>query len=211
MKVRNEGFTLIEILMVIFLMGMTASMVSIALPANSTLEGSVQEQADRFLLILDEIRDRSAMEGRIIGLRVNENGYEFLYRTKVPGKKLIQSANLMSEFSNTYWDQLSWIQYKREDIATVMNFTDDVYVTLEIGGLEIQNPDTSLEDFNFEKESHNVDEKMTPQILFYPTGEVTPFRLRLNIKNEDTRDNPIMIIGSELGSFRLFDSEKDKL
>lgn len=211
MRTRNRGFTLIEILMVIFLMGLTASMVSIALPANSTLEGNAQEQADRLLLIMEEISDRAAMEGRILGLRVDEKGYEFLYQARKPGKKLVQAQNLLAEFKTTSWDQMSWVSYTRDEIATKMDFSEDVFASLEVGGLEIESADSTLEDFDFDKEEHNVKDDIVPQILFYPTGEVTPFRLRLNIKGEDTRNNPIMIIGSELGNFRLFDSEKDKL
>ncbi|MEE1339922.1 MAG: type II secretion system minor pseudopilin GspH [Succinivibrionaceae bacterium] len=206
----ESGFTLIEILMVIFLMGMVTSMVSLALPPSTSLEGDPYEQAERLNYIMDEIADRASMEGRIIGLRVEENGYEFMVQSQTSTRTVSAPKTLEEEFMVTDWDRLGWVTYDREDIATKKNFSDEVFVSLEIGGMQIQTNDETMRNYDFEKEKHNAKAKI-PQIYFYPTGEVTPFRLRFQIKDVDTKNNPIMIIGSEIGKFRMFDPEKDRL
>ena len=66
-------------------------------------------------------------------------------------------------------------------------------------------------EVDFDKQARDVEKRNWPQILFYPTGEVTPFRLRLIPEEGDDKNNPIMIIATETGRFRLFDSEKDRL
>lgn len=74
----KKGFTLIEILMVILIMGISASVISMTLPSDGSLAGTASEQADRLILIMEEISDRASMEGRIIGLHVEAGGYRFL-------------------------------------------------------------------------------------------------------------------------------------
>ena len=204
-----SGFTLLEVLMVILIMGLTASVVQITLPGSTTLEGSTEEQAETLTYIMDEILDRSAMEGRIIGLRVDEDGYRFEIQTKNDLKQL-KNADITTRLRQTKWDTLKWIGYEADGVATEMKFSEGVTVELETGGLSIQTKDTTLDKYDFDTKSHDVD-KDIPQIFFYPTGEVTPFRLIFKINGGYDRKNPIIIIGSELGTFRLFDSDKDKL
>ncbi len=209
---RSAGFTLLEVLMVIFIMGLMASMVTAALPGSSTLEGSAEEQADKLILIMEDVSDRAAMEGRIIGLHVSELDYEFEIQTKAPNRT-VKNMKLQDELKRTWWDQLSWVTYDVEDLATKKEFDEGVTASLEVGGLSVEadtkSPD-KLEDVDFKEEEHS-DKKNIPQIFFYPTGEVTPFRLRFYVEGNSDSQNPIMIIGEELGNFRRFDPEKDRL
>ena len=208
----QQGFTLIELLVVVFIMGMAVSVVSLALPPSSSLDGDPQEQADRLRYIMEEIADRASMEGRIIGLRIDENSYKFMIQQHARTKVVDGAKSIEQEIKITDWDMQEWVVYQREDIATEKEFSEDVYVTLEVGGLSIVTNEEGYTDYDFSKESYKAEsERKAPQIYFYPTGEVTPFRIRLNIKDVDTKDDPIMIIGSELGKFRLFDPQIDKL
>jgi general secretion pathway protein H len=207
---QQKGFTLIEVLMVVFIMGMVMSVISLALPPSSDFEGHPHEQAERLRFIMEEISDRATMEGRVIGLRLEEDSYKFVIQSRSNSKVVDGSKSLEQEILITDWELLSWVEYSRDDIATSKNFSEEVFVTLEIGGLSIQTKEEGFDDFDFDKDKTKAGEKQ-PQILFYPTGEVTPFRLRFNIKGQDTKDDPIMIIASELGKFRLFDPEIDKL
>ncbi len=205
-----KGFTLLEVLLVVFLIGMAATVTTVALPGADTLEGTANEQAEKLQMIMEEIAERSAMEGRIIGLRIEKDSYAFMMLQKSSKKTVVADKSSMAQFMLSQWDQLSWVDYKNENLATKMKFDEGITASLEIGGLSLETSDTTLDTYKFEEEAHNA-KPVTPQILFYPTGEVTPFRLRLNLQDEPRGMVPVMIIGSEVGTFRMFDPEKDRV
>lgn len=208
---RNHGFTLIEILLVVFIMGLSASLVSLSLPPSPTLEGDANEQAERLMFIMQEISDRASMEGRVIGLRLEPDGYTFLKRVRSPAKT-VKSSSLETELRKTYWDEMVWTEYTYEELATSKKFGEEITVSLEVGGLSIEeHKDDSLDAVDFDRDRHNANAQLMPQILFYPTGEVTPFRILFKTDGKYDKNAPVMLIGSELGNFHLFDPEKDKL
>lgn len=209
------GFTLLEVLMVLLIMGLMVSVATSALPGGGTLEGTADEQADKLILIMEEISDRAAMEGRIIGLHVSEHGYSFMIQARTssgqPG-----NLSLKDELMRTYWDQLSWVQYDAEDVAVKRDFDEGVSVSLDVGGLAVETADsmaeTKLETVDFRADARDVQKRDLPQILFYPTGEVTPFRMNFLVSDGSVDPHaPVMIIGEELGNFRRYDPERDRL
>lgn len=207
----NRGFTLIEVLLVVFIMGLSASMVSLSLPPSPELDGDANEQAERLMFIMQEVSDRATMEGRVIGLRVEADGYSFLKRVKSP-KKTVKSSSVEAELMKTYWDETVWTDYSYDELATSKKFGDGITVKLEVAGISLdESKDATMEIVDFERERHVVDAKLNPQVLFYPTGEVTPFRILFMTDGKYDKNNPTMLIGSELGTFHLFDPEKDKL
>ncbi|MEE3421285.1 MAG: type II secretion system minor pseudopilin GspH [Succinimonas sp.] len=209
------GFTLLEVLMVLLIMGLMVSVATTALPGGGTLEGTADEQADKLILIMEEISDRAAMEGRIIGLHVNPSGYSFMMQVRNNARQT-SNLSLKDELMRTYWDQLSWVQYDAEDVAVKKDFDEGVTVTLEVGGLAVETADSlaenKLESVDFKADARDVKKRELPQILFYPTGEVTPFRLNFLVTDGSVDPHsPVMIIGEELGNFRRFDPETDRL
>ncbi|WP_406547513.1 type II secretion system minor pseudopilin GspH [Succinimonas sp.] len=209
------GFTLLEVLMVLLIMGLMVSVATSALPGGGTLEGTADEQADKLILIMEEISDRAAMEGRIIGLHVNPTGYSFMMQVRTNARKT-SNLSLKDELMRTYWDQLSWVQYDAEDVAVKKDFDEGVTVALEVGGLAVETADSlaesKLESVDFKADARDVKKRELPQILFYPTGEVTPFRLNFLVTDGSVDPHsPVMIIGEELGNFRRFDPETDRL
>ena len=209
------GFTLLEVLMVLLIMGLMVSVATTALRGGGTLEGTADEQADKLILIMEEISDRAAMEGRIIGLHVNPSGYSFMMQVRNNARQT-SNLSLKDELMRTYWDQLSWVQYDAEDVAVKKDFDEGVTVTLEVGGLAVETADSlaenKLESVDFKADARDVKKRELPQILFYPTGEVTPFRLNFLVTDGSVDPHsPVMIIGEELGNFRRFDPETDRL
>ena len=196
--------------MVILLIGISASLISLTVPTDDSLSGIAVSQAEKLVYVMEEISDRASMEGRVLGLKVSKNGYKFLYLSP-NGKKKVQSDSLEQQHFLTYWDTLSWVPYSIEGIDTDVTFEEGITATLKVGGMKVETKDESLDEVDFDKQEREASSRDLPQVLFYPTGEVTPFRLRFIPENEDDANNPIMIIGTETGRFRLFDAEKDKL
>jgi len=74
---RAAGFTLLEVLVVVVIIGIITSMAVISV---NVLGGDheMQQQAERLQAILMQSREDAVLQSRDIGLRLDETGYEFL-------------------------------------------------------------------------------------------------------------------------------------
>jgi len=66
---RQTGFTLIEILLVVFIIGMTISVISISVGGNSTVN-KLQKDTEEFMLRANYIAEQSVLKGETFGLFV---------------------------------------------------------------------------------------------------------------------------------------------
>jgi type II secretion system protein H len=73
-----RGFTLVEILVVIVIIGIGLSLVVSNLFVSE--EERVRQEAERVLSVVEQTRDQAAFSGYAIAMRLNETGIEFLER-----------------------------------------------------------------------------------------------------------------------------------
>ena len=70
----ESGFTLVELMVVVAIIGLAAAAVVLTLPAA---DGGMPAQATRFAARVANLRDRAVIEGRNYGLWVTASGYGF--------------------------------------------------------------------------------------------------------------------------------------
>lgn len=77
-KARRSGFTLLEILVVLTIMGILLGVVSVkALPSERQ---NLQEEVRRLALLMAVARDEAILVNKAIALDVDNDGYRFLRR-----------------------------------------------------------------------------------------------------------------------------------
>ena len=64
--------TLVEVMTVLFIIGLTASLVTLTLPQRPSAE---QASAQAFARLLREAQDQAILAGQPVGLQLNERGY----------------------------------------------------------------------------------------------------------------------------------------
>ena len=71
------GFTFVELMVVIFIIGLAATAVVLAIPDQG---GSVQTEADRFAARAKSLRDTAIIESRPAAIRLGPGGYSLSVR-----------------------------------------------------------------------------------------------------------------------------------
>jgi general secretion pathway protein H len=74
---KQEGFTLVELMVVLVIMGLAAAAVMLALPEAG---GSLAGEADRFAARARTARDTAILDSRVIALQIGRGGYEVVRR-----------------------------------------------------------------------------------------------------------------------------------
>jgi general secretion pathway protein H len=76
--IRNRGFTLVEILVVMIIMAIVISMAVLSIGVTGR-DTQLDQEGQRIEGLLNLLHDRATLEGRDFGMRVLPNGYEFVY------------------------------------------------------------------------------------------------------------------------------------
>ena len=73
------GFTLVELMVVLLIIGLMASVVVFAFPSGSS---ALEEDAQRFAARAAALRDNAILQSRPMAVQVTPSGYSFLERRK---------------------------------------------------------------------------------------------------------------------------------
>ena len=73
----SSGFTLIEVLVVVFIIGILISVTLISVHALGR-DTEIRDETRRIAAIIGAVQEQAQMEGRDFGLRLKEREYEFL-------------------------------------------------------------------------------------------------------------------------------------
>jgi general secretion pathway protein H len=161
-KHRQQGFTLIEVMLVIVLIGVMVSAVQFTFSGNKA-EQLLEQNSARFAGVFDVAAEYGLLNNIELGLFVEKNTYQFLG-----------------------YDGVSWSPIASNPMFEVFTLPEGIEITLQLDDLPIEEPllfDSSLlinedQDDNFTEAEKK---KIIPQVYMLSGGDITPFSLTFSL------------------------------
>lgn len=156
-----RGFTLIELVVVLLLVGLLVSFAVLSVGGPSARDIQ-HEEARRILARMDLAREEAVMQARSLGVRFERDGYLF-YGVRDGQWRMLEQGGLMDPHE----------------------LPEAVAIDVEIDGLEVE---LFSEDGGDEDGGDGDDEDaVRPQIFFLAGGEIVPeFSIRILSDDTDT-------------------------
>ena len=171
---QQNGFTLIEVMLVIVIAGLMASMIQFSFSGDKA-EETLDQSSRRFAGVFDIAAEYGMLNNVELGLMVSKNSYQFLG-----------------------YDGVTWTDVSENEIFSEYQLPEGVELVLQLDDLPIEEPQlfdsqmfTELQEENendFDSgdskeqtdDSDNVKEKkkLIPQVYMLSGGDITPFSLR---------------------------------
>lgn len=168
---RPAGFTLIEILVVIVILGVVIAVATVSVGVLGR-DREVEDQARRLWAVMTQGREEAELQGRDLGLFLDDASYEFM----------------MFDPKNT-----GWVVIQDDDLLARRELPEGVRMRLWLESREVVLKPTRTPT---EEEL----KKRAPQIIMLASGEVMPYRLEIAREGTDTNwhvqsqpDNTIIV------------------
>lgn len=152
---RPAGFTLLEVLIVITIIGILAAVVGLKI-GNRALDDRMQAEAERFHQLLQLAQEETQVKGIALGLRFTTTGYQFL----------------------TLNDKGLWVEYG-SGVLRPRRIEPPFFTELHVEGRMV----APAQDQPQGGAPNDPKNKLQPQILLLPGGETTAFALDLKALN----------------------------
>ena len=162
-KPQQVGFTLLELLIVIFIISLiSAGFIKLSVGFSSATQ-SLENETRRFHRLLGLTAQEAILLGGEIGILIEADAYRFV----VP-RKVIRSGVI---------DYL-WETFDGDDMLQRHHLPQDWYLVLQQNG-EVVPPVAAHVEKEEKKEPEELSLQPPPIIIFYASGEMTPFQLRI--------------------------------
>lgn len=153
-RTRHSGFTLIEILVVLVVVGLLAAIAVLSM-GGSSRDREMENEVRELYLLMQTVAEQSILNNTELGLVLEDVGYHFVAWEDLSGQ----------------WKQPS------EPMFRMRSFPEWITVTEYI---ESDTPRLASED-----------DELRPDVVFFSSGETTPFELEFLIGSDDSRMHTI--------------------
>ncbi|WP_211092038.1 type II secretion system minor pseudopilin GspH [Vibrio agarilyticus] len=176
-----RGFTLIEILLVLVLLSLTA--VAVVTTLSTAVNTDARDQAQSFYQRVRLLNEEAVLSGKDFGVRWDEE----------------QRRYRLLHLNQDGWQPL---EYAR--IPSDTEWSEELVVALEIGSSAWQDQDRlfepgSLFDEEMFAELEEEKKQRPPQILLLSSGELTPFTMAFYPHDGDSEQDAWRVVAKENG------------
>lgn len=168
-KSQQQGFTLIEVLLVLVVVGLMVAAVSVNI-SNNKPDQKLSEEAQRFAGVINLAADYGLLNNIELGVYVNENAYQIVG-----------------------FDGTQWAPIPDNTILEPYELPEEIAIELVFDDLAIEEPDIvdrelflpEEEDLEGMRENLSDDEKpIVPQIYLLSGGDITPFKAEFTYREQ---------------------------
>ncbi len=176
------GFTLIEVMVVIVLIGLMASAVQFTFNGNDP-DKVLDKESQRFSAIFNTAAEYSMLNNIELGLMVEENTYQFLA-----------------------FDGEAWVRTSDTPFLAPYTLPETVTIVLTLDDLPLDEPplinvlheENEASELEFSGSELDEEEKLIPQVYILSGGDLTPFTLRFQLTDRFDADSYISYVVSGL-------------
>jgi len=186
LKIKQQnGFTLIEVMLVIVIAGLLASMIQFSFSGDKA-EEALEQSSRRFAGIFDIAAEYGMLNNVELGLMVSKNSYQFLGYDGVTWTDVSENE-LFSEYQLPEGIELV-LQLDDLPIEEPLLFDSSMFTeSQEEGESSFNSSDSKEQASDTEKEEDK--KKLVPQVYMLSGGDITPFSLRFQfVENNYTQD-----------------------
>jgi len=188
---QESGFTLLEIMLVIFLMGMMVTGVVMTMNTAGP-DRQLKQEAARFIGVLELAEEEALLSSIEMGIVIEEQQYQFVYLD----------------------DDDKWSAFNDSKFFAKKELQEDMLLSLELAGLTAQgsllgdrklfaDDDGLFEDNDGLFEGDDKQVRIEPDIFIYSSGEITDFTLTFTYMDADLGDSSIKVQFDEYGDLMI--------
>ncbi|HAW92994.1 MULTISPECIES: type II secretion system minor pseudopilin GspH [unclassified Arsukibacterium] len=160
-RFRQAGFTLLEVMLVLLLIGLLATTVVLNFSGDSP-EQRLQKETERFQQVFQFVAETAMLKQQEWGLVLQEGSYSFVY-----------------------FDGEKWLQADQPKAAELYELAEDIRLQLELEGLPGAEL-SLLSQLNWQDDDEFTDNAseqppVLPQVFILSSGEISPFRLMFQL------------------------------
>lgn len=180
-KRSRNGFTLIEVMVVIVLIGLMASVVQFNFTGNSP-EKLLEKESQRFSAIFNLAAEYSMLNNLELGLVIEDNSYQYL--------------GFDGEF---------WLPIEENKLLAPYTLPENIELILALDDLPLSEPplinilrEEEESELAFSGSELDKEKLLTPQIYILSGGDLTPFTLRFKWSSLSLNDKDVSYLVSGL-------------
>jgi general secretion pathway protein H len=211
---RPAGFTLIEVMVVIVIIGVMATMIVVSVTLGDP-QRELRTEAERLRTVLALAAEEAVIQQVELGAEFTESGYRFLKWEMAAtdtgtGSSFSNNPGLSSGTASQPSQKINpqtgepmepeaeWVVLGGDEILREYELPEGMRMLVEV--------DFEAVDIQYkpeEKSNIKVEEKLVPTLLFLSSGETSPFRIEMFSEKGDGK--PVYIEGSVIGQVGVVD------
>lgn len=177
-----SGFSLLELLVVVFIIGILATMFTLSVGLTGG-DRDLEREVDRLEALLSLASEEALMQGREIGMRFYVDGYEFaFYQEDFLDYRDPDPDDIANPEEAVDLDTSEWIVIGQQELLGPRRLPNEIEMELEIDGRSII---LTEKDESADEDDEDDEKEYRPQIRIFSSGDFIPFVIRLSRRFEN--------------------------